>query len=80
MTPLQNYDIEAHLFIPWDQVIFLVVEQIVTHLHVHQWFIIDQDSQKEFTVPTSWLRAEVETNIEQIPQLKEQVDGSCSPK
>lgn len=54
---------------------FLVVEQIFTHLHVDMWFTVDQNNQKEFAIPVSWLRAEVETNIQQIPRFIEQVDG-----
>ncbi|KAL5493623.1 hypothetical protein EMCRGX_G014827 [Ephydatia muelleri] len=66
---------EACPCIQWDQVMFLVVEQIFTHLHVDMWFTVDQNNQKEFAIPVSWLRAEVETNIQQIPRFIEQVDG-----
>lgn len=63
----------------WDHVMFLVVEQIVTHFHVDLWVTVDQINQ-EFPIPVSWRRAEVETNIQQIPQFTEQVDGPHPPR
>ena len=73
---LQHDSVESCLCIPWDEVMFLIVEQIITHLRCDLWFALDKESEREFTIPTSWLRAEVETSIDQVPQLKEQVDGA----
>ena len=49
--------------IPWDQVIFACIEHILAHLDPDQWVSCCYGHEREFPLPSVWLRAQAETTL-----------------
>ena len=61
----------SEFFIPWDQVVLVCAEHMVSHLTSDLWVsgFHGNNATETFSLPSEWLKAQAETTLNSLAQV-----------